>query len=251
MNRKNKTFVSLLIAIMLALQVMPAYAQDETPPPGEVSISIEPSTEDENWTIINKETRTRKDPSTGKDIVETIVVRQQPTKNRDCIKNKVDQINIGVSSACTFSISIQLSSTVYVGGGAVTGYVTAFADKYCNTWNGECDYVKMKKVQVYWTRTSTSFGVINARSYMGCNNPYCLVCSSGIVTTGYMFRSTSFNVSWSGLRSLTYTSTAPTNIPIMKVFLEQGGYPIAGNDSTATAPRSTYFMANYVVFAFP
>jgi len=253
MNTKSKFLVYSLIVVMLVLQIVPVAAQGETPPqPMDVMISDRPSSEDANWPIIKHETRKRKDPSTGMDIVETIVVRQQSAKdNKDCDKNKASKFVVGATLGCQFSISISKSSTVYVGGGAVTSFVKAFADKYCNTWNGECNYVYMKKVEVYWTRTSTSFGVINARTYMGCSNPYCLLCTNGIVTTNYMDRSSYFNPSWNGLKTYTYTRTAAATMPIMMAFLENNGYPIAGNDSTATAPRTAYSISNYVVFVFP
>lgn len=254
MNTKSKVLVYLLIAI-LVLQVLPVSAQGETPPPpADVTISDQPSSEDASWPITKKETHKRKDPSTGRDIVETIVVRQKPSgkDNTDCGRNSSGKIDMAVVAAtCQFSISIQQTSTVYVGGGAVTSVVTGFADKYCNSANGVCDYVKIKKVQVYWKRTATNFGVINAKSYMGCVGWQCLVCASGVVTTAYLFQSTTFNPSWNGLQTLTYTSTAPTNIPIMMAFVEQGGYPVAGNDSTATAPRSAYSISNYTTFFWP
>lgn len=254
MNAKNKTFIYLLVVVMLVLHALPVAAQGETPPlPADVIVSDEPSNIDVDWPITKKETHRKKDKKSGNNIVETIEIRQQPQgkSNKDCDNNSANKIDAVAAATCQFSISIQQTSTVYVWGGAVTSVVKAFADKYCNTANGVCDYVKMKTVQVYWTRTATNFGVINAKSYMGCVGGLCLVCANGVVTTTYYFSSTTFNPSWNGLKTLTYTSVAPANMPIMMAFVEQGGYPIAGNNSTATVPRTAYSISNYVTFFFP
>jgi hypothetical protein len=139
---------------MLVLQIVPVAAQGETPPqPMDVMISDRPSSEDANWPIIKHETRKRKDPSTGMDIVETIVVRQQSAKdNKDCDKNKASKFVVGATLGCQFSISISKSSTVYVGGGAVTSFVKAFADKYCNTGHWRKVIVEQRNSATLWLK---------------------------------------------------------------------------------------------------
>lgn len=253
MNIKNKTLVCLFMAFILVLQVSPVSAQDEMPPHTTMVVSDEPSTEDANWPIVKKETLKRQDPKTGRNITETIVVRQHllNPKQTNCASNVEFQFDSVAAATCQYDVTIEDSRTIYVGGGAVTSVVKAFARKYCNTANGDCDYVKMTKVQVYWKRTSTRFGVINATSYMGCVGGLCQVCSSGNSFTRYIAVSAPFTPSWNGLRSLVYSLTAPTDMPIMTAFEEQAGYPTAGNDSTATAPRSSYLMSNTVIFHWP
>lgn len=158
MKTMGRTLVCLLIAVMLTLQIAPVSAQGGTPPLVDVTVTDEPSNEDAGWPITKRVTHKRTDPSTGKKIVETIVIRQQPldTANTDCNNFREGKFNAALVATCQYSITIEKTSTMYVGGGAVTSIVKAFARKYCNTANGECDYVKMTKVQVYWKRTSTS-----------------------------------------------------------------------------------------------
>jgi hypothetical protein len=160
MNAKSKVFVYLLMVLMLALQAMPASAQSGMPPLVETTISDEPSHEDKNWPIIKSETHKRKDPSTGMDIVETTVVRRMPPtkENMECEnkstsgRGKFDSAATLVSTCMLYRTSITTSATSSVAGGYVTAYAINYADQYCNS-AGECGFVKMKRLEIYWTRT--------------------------------------------------------------------------------------------------
>lgn len=138
MNAKRKTLVYLLIAVMLMLQIILVAAQDETPPIVEITLSDNPSNDDENWPIIKKETHKRKDPSSGNDIVETIVVRQEPPNkdkiackekhgNKDKLENKMAQTVLAAATCVVNRYSVTIQSQVSVGGGFVTGYVKNIA----------------------------------------------------------------------------------------------------------------------------
>jgi len=256
MNTKRKTLVYLMIAIILALQVLPASAQDETPPTVDLTVLDEPSKEDANWPIIKKETHKRKDLSTGMDIVEITVVRKKPPtkENIECenkAKNRKSELDSAVTLALScvlFSTSITTSATRTVGGGTVTGYAKNFADQYCNG-AGVCDFVKMKRLEVYWTRTGTSFGVINARTAWGCIGGGCWLCQTTGLTY-YKYVSGYFNPTWNGLRTSTYVYTS-TTMPIMMTSFENGGIPSGGNDATATAPRSAVPLSVFASFVNP
>jgi hypothetical protein len=247
---------------MLGLQVLPVSAQGETPPTVEVTISDEPSNEDANWPIVKKETRKRKDPSTGMDIVESIVVRRMPPtkENIECenkSKNKsesgqreLDSMVTLVATCVLYTTSIVTSTaTSSVGGGTVTAYAKNFANRYCNG-AGECGFVKMNRLEIYWTRTSTSLGVINARTAWGCLGGGCWLCTTfGLTYSKWL--SPYFNPTWSSsLRTSTYVYTSST-MPIMMASTENGGFPSGGNDATATAPRSAIPLSVYAVFYFP
>lgn len=143
-----------------------------------------------------------------------------------------------------YSVSIQ--SQVSVGGGSVTGHVKNIADEYCSSIAG-CGFYKMKRIDVWWTRTTTSFGVINARVTWGCSST-CALCTDG--TTAYLWRSSYFNPTWSGLKTVTKTYTS-TSMPIMSSMGDYGGYPIGGSDSTVTAPRSQTPLSVYTTFYSP
>ncbi len=132
MKMKSNVLVYLLVVI-LTLQVVPVSAQGETPPPAaDVTVSEEPSNEDASWPITSKETQKRRDLSTGQEIVETIVVRQRPSgkDNSDCSKKRMSKLDLAALATCYYSVSIERSAIVYVGGGAVTSIVKGFADKY-------------------------------------------------------------------------------------------------------------------------
>jgi hypothetical protein len=262
MNTKNKTLVYFLVLLMITLQILPVSAQGENPPIVEVTISDRPSNEDANWPIIKTETHKRKDPLTDMDIVETIVVRKMPPtpKNIECEsnskKNKSKNIQSELESLLTSAATCVLyttstetrMSTSSIGGGTVTAYARNYADRYCNG-AGECSFVKMKKLEIYWKRTSTSLGVINARTAWGCLGGGCWLCS----TTGlsyYKYLSGTFNPTWGNLQTSTYTYTS-TTMPIISVSTENGGFPSGGNDATATAPRSAVPLSVYAVFIFP
>lgn len=248
MNTKNKFLVYLLLAVMLTIQVVPVFAQGEIPPSAvDVTVSDKPSNEDESWPIIKKETHKHKDQSTGQEIVETIIIRQEPmTKEKKACKDKYEnKINKLVVAAATCTInrySLVKQSQVSVGGGSLTGYVKNTADEYCSSTAG-CGFYKMKKLEIWWTRTTTSFSVTNARTTWGCSAT-CALCTDG--TTTYVFRSGYFNPTWSGLSTPTYVYT--TSMPIIAAMPEYGGYPIGGNDSTATAPRSQTSLSVYTTF---
>lgn len=212
----------------------------------DVMVSDEPSNEDANWPIVKNETRKRKDPSTGQDIVETIVVRQEPpTKDKKACKDKYENKTKSIVAAATCTInrySMVKQSQVSVGGGSVTGYVKNIANEYCSSTAG-CGFYKMTRLEVWWTRTATSFGVINARTTWGCSAT-CALCTDG--TTTYRYRSGYFNPVWSGLRTSTYGYTL--SMPIMAAMPDFGGFPIGGNDSTVTAPRSQTPLSVYTTF---
>jgi hypothetical protein len=258
MYAKSKPFVLLLIALMLVIQVMPVSAQGETPPDVELTISDVPSNEDANWPIIKTETHRRKDPATGKEIIETTVVRRRPPtkENKDC-ENKLNRGRsefgsaVALAAGCTlYRSSITASSTSSVGGGTVKAYAKNYADQYCNGAS-ECGFVKMKKLEVYWTRTSTSLGVINARTAWGCIGGGCWLCQTQVGLTYYKWLSGYFNPTWSSsLRTSTYVYTSST-MPIMMASTENGGFPSGGNDATATAPRSATPLSVYATFYFP
>lgn len=260
MNTKSKTLIYIMIAIILAVQVLPVSAQDETPPTVDLTVLSEPSKEDVNWPIIKKEMHKRKDPSTGMDIVEIIVVKQKPPtkENIECenkaknksqnSQNELDSAVTLASSCVLYSTSITTSATRTVGGGIVTGYAKNFADQYCNG-AGVCDFVKMKRLEIYWTRTGTSFGVINARTAWGCIGGGCWLCQT-VGLTYYKYVSGYFNPTWSGLRTSTYVYTS-TSMPIMMTSIENGGFPSGGNDATATAPRSAVPLSVYASFVNP
>jgi hypothetical protein len=260
MNEKSKFLVYLLIAVMLMLQVLPVSAQGETPPTVEITISDTSSNEDMNWPILKQETHRRKDPSTGTDIVETIVIKRKPltkenieceNKSKNKSKNGQSELNSAVilaSDYCVlFTSSITASATRTVGGGTVTGYAKNFAAQYCNS-AGVCDFVKMNRLEVYWTRTSTSFGLINARTAWGCIGGGCWLCP-GPALTYYKYVSGYFTPTWNGLRTSTYVYTS--SMPIMMTSFENGGIPAGGNDATATAPRSAVPLSVYASFVNP
>lgn len=261
MKTQSKTFVYLFLVAMLVLQITPVSAQGETPPTVEIKISDEPSNEDANWPIVKKETHRRKDLSTNTDIVETIVIRQKPptkenieceTKSKNRYKSgqsELDSVGTLNLTCVLFSTSITSSATRTVGGGSVTGYAKNFADQYCNG-AGVCDFVKMKRLEIYWTRTSTSFGVINARTAWGCIGGGCWLCTTTGLTY-YKYVSGYFNPTWSSsLRTSTYVYTS-TSQPIMMTSTENGGFPSGGNDATATAPRSAVPLSVYASFVNP
>jgi hypothetical protein len=251
-----------MVALILTLQVLPASAQGETPPTVEITISDTPSNEDMNWPIVKQVLHKRKDLSTGMDIVEIIVVKQKPPtrENIECDKKSKNKSKVGrsgldsmatLASGCVlYTTSITTSATRTVGGGSVTGYAKNYADQYCNG-AGVCDFVKMKKLEIYWTRTSTSFGVINARTAWGCIGGGCWLCQDGLNLTYYKYVSGYFNPTWSSsLRTSTYVYTS-SSIPVMMTSIENGGFPSGGNDSTATAPRSAVPLSVFASFVNP
>lgn len=260
MNTKSKSLVYLLIAVMLALQVLPVSAQDETPPTVDVTVLDDQSNEDANWPVIKNETRKLKDKSTGNEIVETIVIKRKPltkenieceNKSKNKSKSGQSELNSVVTLASDYCVlftsSITASATRTVGGGSVTGYAKNFAAQYCNS-AGVCDFVKMNRLEIYWTRTSTSFGVINARTAWGCIGGGCWLCP-GPALTYYKYVSGYFNPTWNGLRTSTYVYTS--SMPIMMTSTENAGFPAGGNDATATAPRSAVPLSVYASFVNP
>ncbi len=238
---------------MIVLQILPATAQGETPPTVEITISDSPSNEDANWPIIKKETHRRNDPSTGHEIVETTVIKKEPpTKDKKACKdrheNGTEQFGVAVATCIVNRYSVVQQAQVSVGGGSVTGHVKNIADEYCSSVGG-CGFYKMKRLDVWWTRTSTNFGVINATRTWGCVGGSCALCNGS--TTGFSWRDpTSFNPIWNGLTSKIYTRTSST-MPIMRAMPEYGGFPVGDSNSVVTAPRSQTPLAVYTMFYDP
>lgn len=246
MKTKTKIFVYLLMVLMLALQILPTSAQGKTPPPVAITESDEPSNEDASWPIIKTETHKRKDPSTGQEIIEKIVIRQEPPTN-DKLACK-DKLKLHTAAAtCTInSYSVTVQAQVSVGAGSyVTGYVKNIADEYCSNIAG-CGFYKMKKLQAWWTRTSTNFSVRNAKATWGCS-VVCALCTGG--TTSYVWQSAYFNPTWdaTGLKSVVKTWTS-TTMPIMSSMGDFGGYPIGGTDSLVILPRTQHTLSVYATF---
>lgn len=236
MNTKNKTLVCLFMVFTLVLQVFPASAQGELPPPLAIEVTGDSLDDDADWPVIKTETRVKKDPTTGQDIIETTFVRREPpTKEKSICKEMIENkaAPLDVAAKCVINrYSVVQQAEVPNGNGTITGYVKNIADEYCSSIAG-CGFFKMKKLQVWWTRSATYYSVINAKVTWGCSST-CALCTDG--TTTYLWRSEYFKPTWNGLKTVTKTWTS-SSMPIMGSMTDYGGYPIGGSDSTTTAPN--------------
>lgn len=195
-----------------------------------VEIVDSPSLEDRNWPIIKHATYKRKDPSTGKEVVDTLVIRRGPSGKCESKPNPSEQVE-AVAVTCAYRTSETRSSSVQAGG--VTGFVKNYADNYCG--GSDCTYYKLTKLEVWWTRIGTGWTVRSARTAWGCNGS-CAVCPNN---TPYLtlYQSPSFTPDFrGGLTSVTYRY-ASSGWPIMKS--TAGGTVWGGNNSVVVAPNGT------------
>lgn len=238
--------IAVLIITIFSLLVSPAATSvptklftntpNDPKPPIQVTISDGPSIEDENWPIIKNETHNRKDSLTGQEILETIVVRQEPPSKdkiacKEKSKNKTYQTDSTLATCTINRYSVTVQTSVPGAGGGVTGNAKNIANEYCN--GTECGFYLMTKLQIWWTRISTSWGVRSARTNWGCSGS-CTLCSGGI--TNYIYQTVYFNPTWNGLTSTTYTYTDPS-MPIMRS-IGGSGLVTGGNDSLVVLPNN-------------
>lgn len=240
-----KLRLAIVLISLLSLLVSPAAisfptqldtaTKNDPPPPTGVLLSDDPSTEDEGWAIIKNETVKRKNLSTGQETILTITVKQEPpTKDKIVCKEKhqTKTDKAVVAATCIVNrYSVVSYAEVPGAGGGVRGYAKNIANEYCN--GGNCGFYKMTKLQIWWTRISTSWGVRSTRTTWGCNGA-CTLCSGG--TTGYIYQSGYFNPTWNGLTSTTYTYT-DSSMPIMRSMSEYG-IVTGGNDSLVVLPNN-------------
>lgn len=191
-----------------------------------VEIVKSPSIEDRNWSIIKSETYKHRDPSTGAEVIEALVIRQGPPGK--CSDKAYQTIQIdAVTVTCTYRTSETRSSSVLAGG--VTGYAKNYADNYCG--GSDCTYYKLTKLEIWWTRIGTGWIVRNANTAWGCNGT-CGVCPNNTSYT-YLYQSGVFTPNFSGgLTSVTYRYTS-TSWPIMKSTM---GIVWGGNNSVVESP---------------
>lgn len=202
----------------------------------EVTISDNPLTDDETWPIIKNETNRRKDPSTGTDVIETIVVREKPQtkEQKDCQKNNQTK-SVTLASTCIIqTYSILKTINVPGPGGGVTAYVKSWADRYCE--GVVCDFYKLTKIDAWWTRISTSWGVRSANILWGCDGSCVLCGTNGSNTTNFKFNSGFFNPTWNGLTSA-HTIYSSSTFPIMET-VEGVGYVSAKSTSIVVLPNN-------------
>jgi len=231
MKRLIKNIGFALILVTLIVVVIPAHAQGPVPP---VDVQVEivegPSLEDQDWPIIKSEIYKHRDPSTGEEVIDTLVIRRSPPG--ECISKASQPTQIdAVTVTCTYRTSETRSSSVLAGG--VTGYAKNYADNYCG--GSDCTYYKLTKLEIWWTRIGTGWIVRNANTAWGCNGT-CAVCPNN-TSYAYLYQSGYFTPNFNGgLTSVTYRYTS-TGWPIMKSTAY--GIVWGGNNSTVESPSHT------------
>lgn len=239
---KEKVSSIMIAFALLATSSFPAYANGNIPnmtsQQQSVDVKVEivdsPSTEDQDWPIIGTEQYQQTNQFTGKVEIISIIVRQGPPKvGKGACRgdlNNADKV-ISVAATCVLNaVSVTRSSSEPAGG--VTGFAKNYADRYCG--GSDCTYYKLKKLEIWWTRSSSGWIVRSARTSWGCSGS-CAVCPNN-TSYSYLFRSGYFTPSWSGNGTSTYRYTS-TGWPIMKS--TDFGTVVGGNDSTVESPTHT------------
>ncbi len=204
---------------------------DKPRPPEPVQVTVnlisEPNSLGDDWPIVRSERTEYTDPKTGLRIVSRLVVRQSPPGYLGSASNCPDPAKTpGLASpllACGQNGDkiVEADSTL----GGLTIHVKSFAHRYCD--NGICQWYQPYELDVWWTRTSTSWSAQNALVYWGCYA--CTICGGG----GYecVWSGSSFTPNWqTSTRTVTYQHLS-SNFPAMYPFDGTGDRASGENDA--------------------
>jgi hypothetical protein len=218
-NKFFKLVISILILAVIGFEVT-SVAAETTDSQDTVDVTRvivtgpynENEAEDANWPIIWSETEVIRTED-GQEIISTLIIRRQPRNGDDseiCDQEEslATSLDTTIASNCTFQDNDSIErSWAYSG---VRSYVKHFASVYTHSGSGATLW-KPYKVEVWWTRTSSSWTVKNAYLLWGCEG--CVNCAGQIVNPVY--QESPHTPGWNGNTSHIYTYTS-SSFPIMK-----------------------------------
>jgi len=182
-------------------------------------ISEEPSLEGADWPIVFSEIVEKTDDETGEVYIEKTEIRRLVIK--DTLKDKDCPNEERILSNCYYDGSILVARESQSGN--ITAHIRHYSDVYCIPY--DCTIYRPYKVERWWTRTSTSYHVTNARLSWGCGA--CALCDGGNWT--YVYHSDPMSPGWNNLTSWTYTTHISWFEPMQALWY--GGRPDALSNS--------------------
>jgi len=245
--RRNTTTI-ILVALLLVTQVDLAVAEYHPISTSGIKVNIRvvaaPSLEDKDWPITRIETVRYKNPATG--IIEVLIttVREAPPgfgsvpKYLPCPLVAQSDVAPLVNNCSSYQGAVSVSSQGIAGG--VTLNVKHYGNKFCPDSVCSPTLYQPYRLEVWWTRTSSSWTVQNAITDWGCIA--CLRCD--ITNFAYVWHSSSFTPIWSGNTSSTYvyTTGGGTVWPALQWY-DSAARVVGGNRGYAVQSGTQYYLA--------
>lgn len=221
-----------LVVLMLALLWITMLSTASADEPVQVTkqvLSVPPKFDDADWPIVKVEKWKYRDPETGQIHLRQRIFRESPVPTHStgpC--DRTDSSNVTIAATCTYRGAV--SQTDQDTSGGVTANMKHYADKYCTESECYTRYYRMTKVELWWTRSSSSQSVWNATLLWGCNWT-CFKCEDGSGFS-YVYQDGPFTPTWNGNTSYLYRYTATW--PILKGVGDVTVVPGARSDSSSS-----------------
>jgi hypothetical protein len=253
MSVKKKVPAVLLAVILLATQIGVALADTGTSNDVIVNQQIAngPSNEDANWPITRVETVRQKDPATGEvHVLKTIFREALPgfgsvPKDPPCPPDNGKSVTSASVNNCALYQGVVSVSSQGIAGG-ITLNVKHYANKFCPNSLCSPTLYQPYRLEVWWSRTSSSWTVQNAVTDWGCYA--CYKCDTSAF--GYLWHSSSFNPAWNANNTsytYVYTTGGGTVWPALQWF-DPGVRIVGGNHGTAVMGGNQYYLATQANF---
>jgi hypothetical protein len=203
----NRKMLFPLFVILLVMLTPMGVAQADGPVKVTKEIKDSPSFANKDWPIIHIETWEYKDPLSGQVRIHKTVTRENPVKRLVTAEGlPCGSEDLSITSECVLQGEVSMDDADTNNG--VTVRLVHFADKYCK--NDNCYftpnvYFKMKRVELWWERSSLDQSAGHATLNWGVTGPS-TTCDGDYF--GYWYSDGPFDPAWNGLYSYTYIYTS-------------------------------------------
>lgn len=130
-------------------------------------VTTAPSDRDKDWPIVRTERAEKFDDVTGTNYLEVLIVRQSPMSSTTSVGDETCVEIIPLANCVkTATASFYLTGTRSSAGGWITSHAKHWTDVICN--GSDCVYKRPTKLEVWWTRSGTSWHASAAYAGWGC-----------------------------------------------------------------------------------
>lgn len=234
-------------AVVHAQEVDQTVDAAQTP---QVTLTVKPTTEypeGHDWPIVSVERTETVDPETGLTSIHIRTVREGP-KELPQSADVLCDVPVTSESAqalaaapCNYQGQVLVTDTNTVGG--VTHHIYHYAYKYCQDAGCTDDYYKPTKVDMWWTRTNSTWAAFDATLRWGCEN--CLECPNDNIVSNTYYNNGPFVPHWTGNTSYTYSYISST----WKILQGTGSDMIVGALGQSTIRQNGTYQGSTGVLA--
>lgn len=180
----KKSVIFLLVVFFVLLQIVNVHAEtvehranNENFPDVKRIVTVQRmEPEPVDWPVV-KETRTESyDEKTGIRHIHIIIVREQPV-DKNNMQSECSSVNMTFTCVSNGDKYVQDTDIVSTSNGWIQSYAAHWQTKYCRSGESYCHFRKPYKLQIWWTRSNSSWRADNALVRWGCGG--CNVCEGG------------------------------------------------------------------------